>query len=61
MRLNGRIRRKNEEVDTKFGIMIKYNIGHYKTLQDGLFPRFLPSGKTCGETNQGDELEYIKY
>ena len=41
--------------------MIKYNIVHYKTLQDGLFPRFIPNGKTGGETNQGDDLEYIKY
>ena len=40
--------------------MIKYNIGHYRTLQDGMFPHFLPSGKTGGETNQGDNLEWIE-
>ena len=40
--------------------MIKYNIGHYRTLRDGMFPHFLPSGKTGGETNQGDNLEWIE-
>lgn len=40
--------------------MTKYNIGHYRTLQDGMFPHFLPSGKTGGETNQRDNLEWIE-
>lgn len=40
--------------------MIKYNIGHYRTLRDGMFPHFLPSGKTGGETNQGDNLEWVE-